>query len=188
MERELTSEQERLLLLQESTSFVDLTAEEQSFVLRFITQNEFDQVHAMLKESKNSYAIPEPKQLIVKPRKSAPVLAFILPFSTAAAAAILTFVFLSKETVVFKEIEKPVYLTADTVFIQKELRDTIVKRIYIQSKKTKNETPTPVFSIEMSPQGRSQEELPPISLIDLKNKGQSATHDETLGLIDGRSF
>lgn len=185
MEKHLTTDQERLLFLQERSSFTGLNTEEQQFVLRFSTQEQFDQIHALLSESKHLYAIPPANNLILPQAQKNRVLPFLIPITSAAAAAILTFFFFQKETIIIQELDKPVYLTADTVYIQNERVDTIVKNVKTKenSQHAKSNSVTVMFD-------QRPDEIVGLSIpnIGLENKGQSAAKDKTIALIEGRGI
>lgn len=184
MERKITPDQERLLNLQERCVFSSLNSEEQQFVLRNSTPEEFDKFHFFFSESKALYSIPTPRTFNLPVQHKSRVLPYLIPISSAAAAAILTFFVFRKETIVLQEIEKPVYLTADTVFIQKNKVDTLIKTIIVKEKIYFPEKTQSYSSVELSvPQGDN--EILPIQKRGLKNTGEKASEDNTVALIEG---
>jgi len=184
MEKQITNDQEKLLTLQEKSLFLELTKEEQLFVRQFSTPEEFDQIHIILSESMDVYTIPEPKPLILSGQNKKRVLPFLIPISSAAAAAILTFFIFRKETIVLQQIEKPVYMTADTVYINKENTDTIIRTKYLKENSTKQVNEKNSLQIPVL----SEENVMHLNLQShgLENKGQSASEDNTVALIEGK--
>lgn len=183
MEAQLNKEQEQLLALQEKSFFVDLTAEEQAFVLRQTSQEAFDLARMALTESKEIYSVSEARPLVLPAAATSRFRLMAVPFSSAAAAALLTFFFFRKETIVVQTVDKPIYLTADTVYVKDKTVDTVIeyreeKTIYIEKSTTR---PT----IELSEHVKSNEDLPPLTTIDLKNRGESMREEKLNGIMDG---
>jgi hypothetical protein len=184
MEAYLNKEQEQLFALQEKSFFADLTEAEQAFVLSQISIEVFDQAHRILTESKAIYAVPEARPLVLPAAAPSRFRVIVVPFTSAAAAAIITFFFLRKETIVVQTVEKPIYMTADTVYMHDKTVDTVIeyregKTIYVHEKGS--ERPR----IELSERVKSNEALPPITTLDLKNRGESMREDKMVGIMDG---
>jgi hypothetical protein len=184
MEAHLNNEQEQLLALQEKSFFADLTEAEQAFVLSQTSIEAFDQAHRILTESKAIYAVPEARPLVLPAIAPSRFRVIVVPFTSAAAAAIITFFFLRKETIVVQTVEKPIYMTADTVYMHEKTVDTVIeyregKTIYVHEKGS--ERPR----IELSERVKSNEALPPITTLDLKNRGESMREDKMVGIMDG---
>lgn len=184
MEAQLNKEQEHLLALQEKNYFAELTSDEQAFVLSQTTQEAFDQAHSVMVESKELYRVSEAKPLVLPAAAPSRLRLIVVPFTSAAAAAVLTFFFFRKETIVVQTVDKPIYLMADTVYMHDKKVDTVIeyregKTIYVKEKA--NERPR----IELSEHVKSNEALPPITTLDLKNKGESMRKDKLIGLMDG---
>jgi hypothetical protein len=126
MEAHLNNEQEQLLALQEKSFFADLTEAEQVFVLSQTSIEAFDQAHRILMESKAIYVVPEARPLVLPAAAPSRFRVIVVPFTSAAAAAIITFFFLRKETIVVQTVEKPIYMTADTVYMHDKMVDTVI--------------------------------------------------------------
>lgn len=105
MESNLTKEQEILLNLQEKGFFQDLNTDEKAFVRKITTQKEFDLSHKILKESKGLYAIPAPRKLVLPQTTSTGISRYLIPISTAAAAAVVTFFIFKNEPVIIQLVE-----------------------------------------------------------------------------------
>ncbi len=184
MEAYLNKEQEQLLALQEKSFFADLTAEEQAFVLRHTSEEAFDQAHRVLIESKAMYVVPEPRPLVLTAAAPSRFRLIVVPFTSAAAAAVLTFFFFRKETIVVQTVDKPIYMTPDTVYMHDKTVDTVIeyregKTIYIHDKASVRP------QIELSEHIKSNEALPPLTTLDLKNRGESMREDKLIGIMDG---
>ncbi len=184
MEARLNKEQEQLLALQEKSFFADLTGEEQTFVLSQTSQVAFDQMHLVLRESKSIYVVPEARPLLLPVTAPSRFRLMVVPFSSAAAAAFITFFFFRKETIVVQTIDKPIYLTADTVFIKEKTVDTVIE--YSEGKPNRiQEKASMRPHIELSEHIKSNEALPPLTTLDLKNRGESMREDKLDGIMDG---
>lgn len=186
MEERLNKEQEQLLALQEKSFFVKLTAEEQVFVLRQTTQEAFDQARMVLTESKAIYSLPEARPLVLPAAAPSRFRLIIVSFSSAAAATLLTFFFFPKEKIVVQTVDKPIYLTADTVYLKDKTMDTVIeyhegKTIYVEKS---NARP----NIELSEHVKSNEALPPLSTLDLKNRGESIREEGLVGIMNGAVY
>ncbi len=184
MGAQLNKEQEQLLALQEKSFFADLTAEEQTFVLRQTSQDAFDEVHKVLTESKAIYSVPEARPLVLPAAAPSRFRLMVVPFSSGAAAALLTFIFFRKETIIVQTVDKPIYLTADTVYLKDKIVDTVIeyregKTIYVHEKT--NAHP----NIKLSEKVKSNEILPPLTTLGLKNRGESMREDKLVGIMDG---
>lgn len=184
MEVQLNKEQEQLLALQEKSFFADLTAEEQAFVLSQMTQKEFDQTQRVLTGSKTIYSVPEVRPLLIPAVAPRRFRLIMVPFTSAAAAAIVTFFFLRKESIIVQTVDKPVYLTADTVYLHEKTVDTVIeyrkgKTIYVHEKVSARP------NIELSERVKSNEAFPPLTTLDLKNRGESMREDKLYGIMDG---
>jgi len=108
----------------------------------------------------------------------------VVPFTSAAAAAIVTFFFFRKETIVVQTVDKPIYLTADTVYMHDKTVDTVIeyregKTIFVHEKASARP------QIVLTEHVKSNEVLPPLTTLDLKNRGESMRDDKLAGLMDG---
>ena len=183
MATHLNQVQDQLLALQEKGFFANLTAEEQAFVLSQMTQAAFDQAHRIISESKDLYTAPAARPLVLPAAAPQRFGSLLAPLASAAAAATLTYFFFLKETVIVRTVEKPVYLTADTVYLKNNKTDTVIayregKTIYVQEKSTAH------LNVELSEESKSNELLPPLSTLDLKNRGHSMREDKTFDIMD----
>ncbi len=184
MELGLKKEQEQLLELQEKFFFTELTAKEQGFVLSQTSKEAFDMAHLSILEAKNLYVVPEARPFVLTEVKSNRLRQFIIPIASASAAALLTFFFLGKETVVVKVVEKPIFSIADTVYLQKKMVDTVFKyregkTIVVQEKSNL------IPHIQLTEQVKSNEAIPPLTVLNFKNRGESMKEDKFVGLMDG---
>jgi hypothetical protein len=184
MEVQLNKEQEQLLALQEKHFFDDLTAEEQAVVLSQMTQKEFDQTHRVLTGSKTIYSIPEVRPLVIPAVAPSRFRLIMVPLTSAAAAAIVTFFFFRKESIIVQTVDKPVYLTTDTVYMHEKTVDTVIeyregKSIYVHEKESAHP------NVDLSEHVKSNEAFPPLTTLDLKNRGESMREDKLHGIMDG---
>jgi hypothetical protein len=184
MELGLNKEQEQLLELQEKFFFTELSANEQGFVLSQTSKEAFDQAHLSILEAKNLYVVPEVRPFVLTEVKSNRLRQFIIPFASASAAALLTFFFFRKETVIVKVVEKPIFSIADTVYLQEKMVDTVFKyregkTIVVQEKSNL------IPHIDLTVHVKSNEVIPPLSVLDLKNRGESMKEDKLVSLMDG---
>ena len=184
MATHLNQAQDQLLTLQEKGFFADLSAEEQAFVLSQTSQAAFDHAHLIISESKALYTAPAARPLVLPAAPPNRFRSLLAPLSAAAAAATLTYFFFLKETVIVRTVDKPIYLTADTVYLKNNKVDTVItyregQTIYVQEKS--NARP----NVELSEESKSNEVLPPLTTLDLKNRGQSMREDRTVDIMDG---
>lgn len=184
MATHLNQAQDQLLALQEKGFFAELSAEEQAFVLSQSSQAAFDHAHLIICESKALYTAPAARPLVLPAAASNRFRSLLTPLSAAAAAAILTYFFFLKETVIVRTVNKPIYLTADTVYLKDNKVDTVItyregQTIYVQEKS--NVRP----NVELSQESKSNEVLPPLTTLDLKNRGQSMREDRSVDIMDG---
>jgi hypothetical protein len=184
MATHLNQAQDQLLTLQEKGFFADLSAEEQAFVLSQTSQAAFDHAHLIISESKALYTAPAARPLVLPAAPPNRFRSLLAPLSAAAAAATLTYFFFLKETVIVRTVDKPIYLTADTVYLKNNKVDTVItyregQTIYVEEKS--NARP----NVQLSEESKSNEVLPPLTTLDLKNRGQSMREDRTVDIMDG---
>ena len=175
--------QDQLLAIQEKGFFADLTAEEQAFVLSQMTQAAFDQAHRIISESKDLYTAPAARPLVLPAEAPQRFGALLAPLASAAVAAALTYFLFLKETVIVRTVEKPIYLTADTIYLKNNKVDTVIayregKTIYVQEESTAQP------NVKLSEKNKSNELLPPLTTLDLKNRGHSMREDKSLDMMD----
>lgn len=187
MEKELTKNEERLLELQEKSNFKDLSSEEQLFVTAQMSNQQFDRLRAILLESKNIYVVPEPVALTLPQKQESPIKKLLIPLSSAAAAALITFFFFRKENTIVQTVEKPIYMASDTIYLREKQVDTVVK---YQTVRIKDEESVSNYTtrVELTGNRASNEELQPISTIDLQNRGNSMRNDNTVVIMEGVSY
>jgi hypothetical protein len=184
MEAGLNKDQEKLLELQERFFFTELNKEEQVFVLRQTSRESFDLAHKALIESKKLYVVPETHPLVLPISHPTGSRQIILSIASATAAAIFTFLFSHRETVVIKVVEKPIYSTSDTVYLQNKIVDTVIE--YREEKtKVAQEKSNLIPHIELTEQVKSNEAIPPLTVLDIKNRGESMKEDKMVSLMDG---
>ena len=175
--------QDQLLALQEKGFLADLTAEDQAFVLSQMTQAAFDQAHRIISESKDLYTAPAARPLVLPAEAPQRFGALLAPLASAAVAAALTYFLFLKETVIVRTVEKPIYLTADTIYLKNNKVDTVIayregKTIYVQEESTAQP------NVKLSEKNKSNELLPPLTTLDLKNRGHSMREDKSLDMMD----
>ena len=176
--------QDQLLALQEKGFFADLTAEEQAYILSQMTQAAFDQAHRIISESKDLYTAPAARPLVLPAEAPQRFGALLAPLASAAVAAALTYFLFLKETVIVRTVVKPIYLTADTIYLKNNKVDTVIayregKTIYVQEESTAQP------NVKLSEKNKSNELLPPLTTLDLKNRGHSMREDKSLDMMDG---
>ncbi len=184
MATHLNQVQDQLLAIQEKGFFADLTAEEQAFVLSQMTQAAFDQAHRIISESKDLYTAPAARPLVLPAEAPQRFGALLAPLASAAVAAALTYFLFLKETVIVRTVVKPIYLTADTIYLKNNKVDTVIayregKAIYVQEESTAQP------NVKLSEKNKSNELLPPLTTLDLKNRGHSMREDKSLDMMDG---
>lgn len=183
MEKDLTNEEERAFLLQQTKSFDELNTEERMFILGMMTSSDYDLGNRIFQESKELHNVPKPVPLVLPKKVRSFTTLLILPLSTAAAAAVLTFFFIRREVKLEHELVRKVYLTADTVYIHDQHVDTVFKTVEVPQVVYRQKATEAPVQVQLREPSEFKEEIPPLSLIDIKNKGVPASEDKTFLLL-----
>lgn len=184
MEKNLNTQDERLLQLVETKAFDALNEEEKAFVQERISPEEYTRMRTVIGESKYIYPMAEPKPLQVAEKKRGFVIPLYQAVAGIAAAVIISFFIFRNESVVTKVVEKPVYAQADTVYVDRVTVDTVVEyqTRYIESTRIEERT-TPGCNTAQFVSGDNDVETPDLSGFSLKHSGQPASNDPTIALI-----
>jgi hypothetical protein len=159
-----------------------------------MTEQQYSQQRAVILESKDLYFIPEPEALKIASVKPSTAISFLPIYSaiaSAAAAVLVSYFVFKEEKVITLQIEKPVYITGDTVFIEKFTTDTLIQiQKQFGSKKVTLSKQNKDLTVESSSTTFTMrpESLPVISTHDLKNRGESIANDKTIALVEGRKI
>lgn len=128
MEKEINPSEERLFDLLETKNFGELTIEEKSFVLSFLTEENYTfQRRILMEASEGSIVLPEVKPLSLpaskKQFKTIPLYQAVL----AVAAVVLLFILIWPQNTIVSTSNQIIKKT-DTVFVAQDIiHDTIVK-------------------------------------------------------------
>ncbi len=121
----------RLLEYLESREYNELTAEEKQWVDQYISEEEYSLRRTIVVAATEMPQTEVPRPLIL-PQKTPPIPLFLTAFSSAAAAAILVFLFVKSENLkeVHFESPQPVAQT-DTVYIEQIRIDTLIDSVFV---------------------------------------------------------
>lgn len=194
MDKHLNEAEQQLLELVESTSFDELSKEQQTFVLKHISKEEYELRTIVLREGKNAYESLEPRKLQLEEDEKKGILIPIPLYQTVAAvaAAFLIAFFLFKQSPDEAINSEAVPLAkVDTVYVEKILHDTVVqyKTQYVDRVIREQAPENKEVIVENRERGSSMSNqsplMPDLVEINLKNKGRSMQDDETLELVQG---
>lgn len=188
MDKFINEQEQQILELVETKTFSELSGDERILVLKHFTKAEFDLQHRLIKET--NYLIEEldPIPLIFSEKKSGIVIPLYQAIIGVAAALIISFLlFQPKESSLSNNNNVELAIT-DTVYIEKQLYDTVIKYEYvdrvitIETEKIVSAN-APVLS---NKQGITIAEplLLPLNKLNLQNKGLSLMNDETFSLVN----
>lgn len=174
MKTNLAQAEEHLLALFEKGFYHELTTDEQHFVIQYMSKEAFNLQHKLRIESKFTFPTVVSKPLSL-PRKNNQTLRLIfVSISSAAAAAIITYIIVAQQFDRMKTIQKPVFLMADTVYVPK--LDTLIKYEKVKTAQLQEPSFHP-SNTEWHEPFISQEELPPIKLFDENHRAMSMHQD-----------
>lgn len=180
MEKEINADQMRLQGLIESKTFAELSAEERNFVLLQMSERDYALKHLLIRESASISTKVEPRKLLVtQPARKGVVIPLYQAVAGIAAAILLTFLLVrgGEEGVI--EVSDPVLAQIDTVYVDRTEYDTLVQ---YQTKYIQQPAPESTELVCCSPSSIESSDLNflPVSNYDLKNRGSSASDDESL--------
>jgi hypothetical protein len=173
----------------ETKTFSELSDAERAFVLKHLTQADFDLQHRLIKEAKSLVEDLEPKPLQLAENKSGIFLPIPLYQAVLGVAAtlIISFLILQTEQSPISKPENKELAIADTVFVEKQIYDTVVQYEYIDrvvqiksEKSVSTNTSSPPVRHDMT---IAKPKLTPLNELDLQNKGVSLVKDETFLLV-----
>lgn len=196
MDKYLNQEQEQIQFLIETKVYEDLSSDERKLVLKEMSSDEFKLRALAVTEAKFIYSDVEPHPLILKEEKKGvliPIPLWQAAASVAAAVLISFFLFRTNETITIEK-EAPLYAVADTVYIDRQIIDTVVEyktqfvNRYISSNDDELITVSTVENKQienLSTKSNTQQQIADLDPRKLENKGSSISNDETFSLIDG---
>lgn len=189
MHEKLSDREEKLFDLIESMPFDELSVEEQRDVLVLITEQEYRKQHALLTRTRNmsQQEISRPFILPESKKEGVLMIPWYLSLSGVAAAFLLG-MWLFKSVPEKMIIEIPI-ATVDTVFVEKQIIDTIIqvnndsekrikKRNAENDRVSSSKFPSPLVMIA----------APNLSDKYIESKGVSLKNDETFALLEGLNF
>ena len=187
MEKNLNEQQQELLSLIEVKAFNELTNSERDFVLKQISQHEYELQHTVIAESLYVSADMEPLPLqIVKKR------ALVIPLYQAvlgiASAVIISFFIFRSETTIIQPGNEIIIAQTDTVYVDKVIVDTVVeyKTQYI-GKTSKNVKCTDANHVRTNREpvaSFSAPQLPEFLSMNVTNKGIAGINKEINSLVN----
>ena len=189
MDKFLNEQEQWLLELVETKSFTELSDAERAFVLEQMTQAEFELQRHLINQTREMVEDLDPKPLQLAEKKSGPFI--LIPLYQAvigvAATLILSFLFIESGQSPVSEHKNMELAIADTVFIEKQIVDTVVKYEYIdrvvhtecETFVSANSHSTPIkHDIAIT-----KPVVPPLNELNLHNKGVSLVDDKTFSLV-----
>ena len=180
MEKEINPDQMRLLALVESRAFAELSAEEKAFVLTHMSERGYEQEHHLMYECKSIPVDVEPRKLIVPPTTGkGRVVPLYQAVAGIAAAIVLTFLLVHEGQENALETNDPILALTDTVYVDRTEYDTIVQ-YQIKYILQHAQESTGMVCGSTSTTESSNLNFLPIGNYDLKNRGSSASDDESL--------
>lgn len=188
--KEDTKMYERLMELIETTTFEELTEVDRSMVLEVTTEQAYRAQRELILQLKDweEEVISEPL-VLPNDRRTATLLVPWYAAVAGMAAAFLIGMWFFKSKSPEVTVEAPI-AKVDTVYIEKELVDTIIETKYkvIHQKEAK-----PILDNQPSLQkvvlpNPARVNEPNFSVKYLKNTGVSVQNDETFALIEGLQF
>lgn len=180
MEKEINADQLRLQALVESRAFAELSEEEKAFVLAHMSERGYELQHRIIGESKFIMVDEEPRKLSVAPMaRKGRVVPLYQAVAGIAAAIVLTILFVHESQEGELEMNNPVLALTDTVYVDRTEYDTIIQ---YQTKYIVQSVPEDPDLICCTPSTTQSSNLNflPIGNYNLKNKGSSASEDESL--------
>jgi len=189
MDKFLNEQEQWLLELVETKSFTELSDAERAFVLEQMTQAEFELQRHLINETREMVEDLEPKPLQLAERK----LGLLIPIPLyqavigVAATLILSLLFIQSGQSPVSEHKNLELAIADTVFIEKQIVDTVVKYEYID-RVVQIETEKSASAITQSSPIKhdiaiAKPVVPPLNELNLHNKGVSLVDDKTFSLV-----
>lgn len=185
MDKFINEQEQQIMELVETKTFNELSDDERILVLKHFTQEEFDLQHRLLYETKSLTEELDPKPLILSERKSGIVIPLYQAIIGVAATLIISFLLFQVKQSPISEIKNVELAIADTVYIEKQVHDTVIKYVNrvvtVETEKIVSKN-TPASSNE---QGITiaQPFMLPLNKLNLQNKGLALVNDETFSLV-----
>lgn len=196
MDKYLNQAQEQIQFLIETKAYENLSSDERNLVMSEMSADEFKLRALAISEARFVSADAEPRALILKKEKKGvliPIPLWQAIASVAAAVLISFFLFRTNNTITIEK-EAPLYAVADTVYVDRQIIDTVVefKTEYV-NRYISNVDEELVVDISSKNQqfdkvassNNVQQEIADLDPKKLANKGNSISNDETFSLLDG---
>lgn len=187
MDKFINEQEQRILELVETKTFSELSDEERILVLNHFTQQEFDLQHLLIHETKSLTDELHAKPLVLNEKKSGLVIPLYQAIIGVAASLIISFLLFQAKQSPISESKNVELAIADTVYIEKQVLDTVIKYEYVdrivfvdaENKVSENAPKTP------NQQGITiaQPFVAPLDELKLQNKGLTLVNDETYSLV-----
>lgn len=172
----------------EAKNFDKLSNSERSFVLGQSTEDNFRLERTILLESKMIYVEGEPLPLIFEKEKKGIVIPLYQTVLAIAASFMLAFFLFRSNGSTIKIDNCTTLATTDTIYVEKQIFDTIVQTkteyIRLASNEPFNQEVQCPESNESSVLSNQDSFITDLSSATLDNKGTSAANDETLVLME----
>lgn len=181
MDKEITIDQMRLQELMASKTFAELNADEKNFVLAQISERGYALQHFLLLESASIQPEVEPRKLhLPQSDRKGIVIPLYQAIAGIAAAVVLTFFVVRGGQERELQNLEPVLAQVDTVYVDRTEYDTLIEfqTKYIQQAVSES-TDLDCCSPSSTDEAENLNFLP-VSNFDLKNRGSSASDDESL--------
>lgn len=190
MDKFINEQEQRILELVETKTFSELSDDERILVLNHFTQQEFDLQHLLIHETKSLTEELHPKPLVLNEKKSGLVIPLYQAIIGVAASLIISFLLFQAKQSPISESKNVELAIADTVYIEKQVLDTVIKYEYVdrivfvdaENKVSENAPKTPKTPNQ---QGITiaQPFVAPLDELKLQNKGLTLVNDETYSLV-----
>jgi hypothetical protein len=195
MDKFLNKQQEVIQELIETKVYDDLTLLERNLVLSEMTEDEYRLRALAISEARFVYADVEPRPLVLEKQRKGilvPIPLWQAAASVAAAVIVSFFVFRTNDTVVIEK-EVPLMAAADTIYLERNIVDTVVEYRTLFIDKTSASVEKDLMASKVNNEAvelnnnsnNSAQVLADLDPEKLVNKGKSLANDETFSLIDG---
>lgn len=187
MDKFINEQEQQIMELVETKTFNELSDDERILVLKHFTQEEFDLQHRLLYETKSLTEELDPKPLILSERKSGIVIPLSQAIIGVAATLIISFLLFQAKQSPISEIKNVELAIADTVYIEKQVHDTVIKYEYVDRVVTVETEKIVSKNIPASSNEQgitiAQPFMIPLNKLNLQNKGLALVNDETFSLV-----
>ncbi|MBL4862870.1 MAG: hypothetical protein JKY09_07640 [Crocinitomicaceae bacterium] len=195
MDKHLNEQQQVLLTLLETKMFSELNSRDKELVINEMTREEYELQGRLISESTNLYEDAEPKPLVLQEEKKGLLIPIPLyqAIASIAATLVVSYFIFSSGPERLNEVEPITFASTDTVYIEKQIIDTLVEyrtkyvNRYINVQSEPDQVVQSIASDHSSAGflNTTIPDLPELKELDLVNLGSSMASDETLFLIEG---